>query len=132
MLARILISLGVCIFAVIVPVLEINVSHVFNPDWPAHARFHEVWQLFTNCGIGLLCLWLTWLKNNVRLASVLIVLVMGGVLFAHATETFYGGSVLSGNLSKTLLGLELAAFAACLAIVFAMVAAVLDMRSKVQ
>ena len=130
MISRILITFCVVIFAVVIPVLEVNDSHVFNTTWPAHARFHEVWQLIINCGIGLLCLWLVWLKNNIRLASALVVLVMGGVLAAHGIQDFYGGSILSGNTSKTLLGMELAAFAASLAVVMAIGAALLASRSS--
>jgi len=130
MISKILITLCVAIFAVVVPILEVNASHVFNESWPAHARFHEVWQLITNCGIGLLCLWLAWQRNGVQLASVLVVLVMGGILLAHGFQDAYGGSVLSGNMSKTILGMELAAAAAALAIVMAAAAALLERRSK--
>jgi len=130
MISRIFITLCVLIFAVVIPVLEINASHVFNPSWPAHARFHEVWQLTTNFGIGVLCLWLVWLKNQVQLASVLVILVMGGILFAHAIQGFYSGSVLSGNMSKTILGMELSAFIAGVAVVMAIGAAILESRSK--
>ena len=132
MIAKVLITLGVAIFAIVVPILEVNATHVFNSEWPPHARFHEVWQLTTNCGIGLLCLWLAWFKNKIQLASVLVTLVMGGVLVAHVSQGLYGGSVLSGNFSKTILGLELAAFAASLAVVMALAAAVLDARAKPQ
>ena len=130
MIARILITLCVIIFAVVIPILEVNASHVFNSSWPAHARFHEVWQLITNCGIGILCLWLAWLKNKVQLASILVTLVMGGVLIAHGLQDVYGGSILSGNMSKTIFGMELAVVAAGLAIIMAVGAALLESRSK--
>lgn len=126
MLARVLITLGVAIFAIVVPALEINVSHVFNPEWPPHARLHEVWQLTTNCAIGALCLWLAWVRGNVRLAAVLTIIVMGGALFAHAIEDWYGGSLASGNIGRTLLGLEPAAIAAGFAVVMAALAIWLD------
>lgn len=122
MLARVLVTLGVAIFAVVVPALEINASHVFNPEWPPHARLHEVWQLTTNCAIGALCLWLAWIRGNVRLAGVLTIIVMGGALFAHAIEDSYGGSLASGNIGRTLLGLEPAAIAAGLAVILAVLA----------
>jgi hypothetical protein len=129
MISRILITFCVVIFAVVIPILEVNASHVFNSSWPAHARYHEVWQLITNCGIGLLCLWLVWLNNKVQLASVLVVLVMGGVLVAHAIQGLYSGSILSGNTSTTILGLELAAFTASVAVAMAIGAAILESRS---
>ena len=130
MISRILITICVLIFAVVIPILEVNASHVFNSSWPEHARFHEVWQLITNCGIGLLCLWLVWLKNNVQLASILVVLVMGSILVAHAIQGLYSGSILSGNISKTILGMELVAFTASLAVAMAVGAAILESRSK--
>ncbi len=49
MISKIFITLGVLVYAVIVPYLKIKASHVFNPLWPPHARLHEVWQLSTNC-----------------------------------------------------------------------------------
>ena len=132
MISRILITFCVIIFAVVVPILEVNASHVFNSSWPAHARFHEVWQLITNCGIGLLCLWMVWLKNRVQLASFLVVLVMGSILLAYAIQDFYGGSVLSGNMSATILGMELVVFAASVTVVIAISAAILESRQKIE
>ncbi len=129
MLAKGLVTLGVLVFLLVIPILELNPSHVFNPAWPAHARLHEVWQLATNCMLGLLCLWLSWVKEDIRMASVLSIMVMGGALFAHLTEGLYGGSILSGNTSATIFGLELAAFAAITVIVLALLAAALDWRS---
>lgn len=130
MTERILIAFGVLIFAVAVPALEMNTSHVFNADWPPHARFHEVWQLTTNCAIGALCIWLAWIKGDVRLAGILVIAVMGGVLFAHATDDLYGGSIASGNMSRTLLGLDLAVAAAMIAIVMAVTAIGLASRRR--
>ena len=130
MIARILLTFAVLTFALLIPILEINASHVFNDRWPAHARFHEVWQLTTNFGIGLLCLWLVWFKNRISLASILVTLVMGGMLFAYATQDMYGGSVLSGNFSKKVLGIELAVVITSLAVIMAMVATMLNARDK--
>ena len=130
MTAKILVTLSVLIFTIVIPILEINASHVFNASWPAHARFHEVWQLTTNCGIGVLCLWLAWLKNQVPPASVLIILVMGGALFSHGIESIYGGSILSGNSTMTILGMQLGAAGASLTIVMAVLASILNARFK--
>lgn len=126
MIAKLLVSFGVLVFSVVIPILEINDSHVFNPMWPAHARLHEVWQLTTHCALGAFCLWLTWIKAQIRIASVLCIIVMGGVLFAHLIEGSYGGSIQSGNISKTILGIDLAAFAAIVVIAMSLMAHYLD------
>lgn len=128
MFAKILISLGVLVYLLVIPFLEINASHVFNVQWPAHAKFHEVWQLTTHIMLGGLALWLTWFKQHVTIAACISMAIMGGVLFAHIFETSYGGSVLSGNTSQTILGLELAAFAAAVVLIMSVMAIVLDRR----
>jgi len=122
MIAKILISLGVLVYMVLIPYLEMNASHVFNPQWPGHARLHEVWQLTTNISLGLVALWLTWKEERIQMAGVISICVMGGVLVAHVTEGFYGGTLLSGNIAKTVLGLELAAFIALVVVLLSIVA----------
>lgn len=130
MISKILITLGVIVFTVVIPVLEINSSHVFNPNWPPHARLHEVWQLSTHCALGVFCLWLAWFKQNISIAGTITMIVMGGVLFAHLIEDSYGGSILSGNTSTTVLGFEVAAFAATLVVFMSVTAMILDKRAQ--
>jgi hypothetical protein len=128
--ARILITIGVLVYALAVPLLELNDTHVFNPEWPPHARLHEVWQLATNSMIGLLALWLAWGKGSVRMPAVLALMVMGGFLLAYASRAGYGGSmVLSvGSVERTVLGLNLGVIGAVIVVVTAVVALVLDAR----
>ena len=39
---------------------DLNRSHVFNPAWPPHARFHSVAGWGSIAGSQLLALWLLW------------------------------------------------------------------------
>ena len=39
---------------------DLNRTHVFNPAWPAHARFHGAAGWGTVAGTQLLALWLLW------------------------------------------------------------------------
>ena len=130
MAARILITIGVLIYALAVPLLEINDTHVFNPEWPPHARLHEVWQLATNSMIGLLALWWAWAKRDVRVPAVLALLVMGGFLFAYASRDLYGGSMAlsAGSAERTVLGLNLGVAGAMIVVTTAIAALVLDAR----
>ena len=57
MLDKILLTISIALYAIAVPYLEINDTHVFNPDWVAHARLHEVWQLITNSSLGAIDQW---------------------------------------------------------------------------
>jgi len=128
MKSKIFITFGVVIYALVIPFLEIDASHVFNETWPPHARLHEVWQLITNIAIGAIALWLAWNRAEIQIASMLNLAVMGGVLTAHVLEGSYGGSINSGNIEATLLGLHLAVFAAGLVALLAIAAFFLGRR----
>lgn len=106
MLDRTLLTIGILLYAVGVPWLEISDTHVFNPGWAAHARLHNVWQLVTNSGLGLLCLWWVWgPERKVVLPGLIALLVTGGFMFAYLTRSIYGGSMLhSDGTEVTLLG----------------------------
>jgi len=103
-----IITFSIILYAIVVPFLELNNTHVFNPDWTPHVRIHEVWQLFTNTGIGVLCLWLVWFKNETKISAILSLLITGGFLLAYILQDLYGGSMkyLDGS-EKTLLGVNI-------------------------
>jgi hypothetical protein len=107
MIARVLITIGIALYGIAVPILEINDTHVFNPQWPAHARLHEVWQLVTNSAIGLKSLWLVWFRKNVRMPAVLTFVVTAGFFAAYLLRNSYGGSMLHSDGSElTLFGVN--------------------------
>ncbi len=105
---RFIIAFSIVLYAIAVPFLEINDTHVFNPDWTPHVRIHEVWQLMTNSGMGLFCLWLVWVKKDVKNSAIVSMLVTGGFLLAYILKDFYGGSMkyLDGS-EKTLFGINI-------------------------
>ena len=108
LIRKLTITFAVILYAFVIPYLEINDSHVFNPDWTPHVRIHEVWQLLTNSSIGFLCLYLAWFKNDLRLSGLLSLLVMGGFLLAYTIKDSYGGSMkyLDGS-ENTILGINM-------------------------
>jgi len=103
-----IITFSIILYAIVVPFLEINDTHVFNPDWTAHVRIHEVWQLITNSSIGVLCLWLVWVKKETKISTILSLLITGGFLLAYTLQDFYGGSMkyLDGS-ERTVLGVNI-------------------------
>jgi hypothetical protein len=107
MILKALITLGILVYGLLVPILEVNPSHVFNPDWPAHALLHEVWQLITNSMLGLYCLWRTWVKKDLMLSSVIGMFVTGGFLLAFLLKESFGGSMVHPDGSEaTLMGIN--------------------------
>ncbi|MGL5997543.1 MAG: hypothetical protein ACRC1I_13675 [Pseudomonas proteolytica] len=131
MIAKLLVSVGIVFYAVVVPVLEVNGSHVFNSAWAPHARLHEVWQLFTNTAIGLYSVWLVWGRSNLKLASLLTLFVTGGFLLAYWLRDGYGGSmVLSDGSEKLIMGINMGLFAYVLALVLAGGGIMIDQRKR--
>lgn len=108
MTQKLIITFCIALYALGVPLLEINATHVFNPDWTPHARIHEVWQLLTNTAIGLFCLWCLWIRRQVILSALLSMFVTGGFLLAFAMQDLYGGSMkyLNGS-EKTLFDINI-------------------------
>lgn len=131
MIAKVLVTVSVLAFAALVPALEVNSTHVFNPAWVPHARLHEVWQLATNTALGIVCLWLLWARNELRLPSLLTLLVTGGFLFAYVIRAPYGGSMVHPDGSeKLLLGVNAGVVVFGLAAGFCLLALVLEHRSR--
>lgn len=129
MIAKLMVTVGIVFYAVVVPILEINDTHVFNQAWEPHARLHETWQLFTNTAIGAYSVWLVWGRDNLRLASLLTLFVTGGFLMAYWLRDGYGGSmVLTDGSEKMILGVNLGLFAYTLAIPLAGLAVALERR----
>jgi hypothetical protein len=126
-----LITFGIILYAIVVPYLEINPSHVFNPDWTPHVRIHEVWQLITNSSIGILCLYLLWYKNEIKLSAILSLLIMGGFLLAFLIKESYGGSMkyLDGS-ENTIFGINLGLFAFGIAFLLILLSLVLRKIKK--
>jgi len=107
MILKALLTLGILIYGLLVPILEISSTHVFNPNWPAHALLHEVWQLITNTLLGLYCLWLIWVKGKVVLPSLIGMLITGGFLVAYLLKGLYGGSMVHTDGSEiSMLGMN--------------------------
>jgi len=111
MLSRLLSTFSVLVYAFVVPYLEINETHVFNPHWPSHARLHEVWQLVTNTGIGVVSLWFIWRRREVSLSNLFAFLVTGSFMLAFILRGYYGGSMLhSDGTERLLMGMNIGVF----------------------
>lgn len=104
MASKLILTLCVLVFGAVVPVLETNATHVFNPLWPEHARLHEVWQLVSNSALAALCLYLAWGRSDVRLASVIALCVSVGFLGAFSLADTYGGSMRHTDGSEIAVG----------------------------
>ncbi len=129
MTSKLLVTFGALVWGLGVPYLEINDTHVFNPNWTPHARIHEVWQLTTNTSLAGLVLWLVWIKREILMASAIGLVVTGGFLFAFLIRDSYGGSMkyLDGS-EKTIGGLNIGVVGFGIVITGLIVAVLLEKR----
>lgn len=62
---RILVSL-VAIFTCVSPYLaDWNITHIYNPLWPPHAKFHNAQTMVLGALLGLLALYCLWFRRAV-------------------------------------------------------------------
>lgn len=86
-IGRVLLSTVVVSTTAVSGIVDWNESHVFNPEWVAHARFHDVMLLVTLTGIMLVSLWLIWRDSlepgvGIRVATLLQVFFWGSFYIA--------------------------------------------------
>ena len=91
------VGLSAVIFTVLIPLLELNSTHLTNPDWPSHARLHEAWQLLTNAAISMLALGCVWTARAPRIGISLALTICASFLIAWALGSVYGGSMLHSD-----------------------------------
>ncbi len=103
-LAKFSVGLSAAIFAGLIPVLEINATHLFNPEWPEHARLHEAWQLLTNAGISLVAVACVWTRRATKLGLALAMIICGAFLVAWILGGTYGGSMLHTDGTQMAIG----------------------------
>ena len=96
----------------IVPIIvDISSSHLFNPDWDAHARVHEVWRLSTNFLIFGFGIYLLWVKKNEVLSACLSLCIHLGFVFSAATMSLYGGAAIGEGVPEpSIIGIPVNIF----------------------
>lgn len=104
MVRILLLALCLAPVAVLTPILEIGPSHVFNPDWPGHARVHEVWQLITNVLLAGLAFWFAVLRRDMKMASLLGLLVNSAFLGALLMAPLYDGTMRHSDGTELAVG----------------------------
>ena len=71
--------------------VDVNTSHLLNPDWDSHARVHEAWRLSTNFLVFSLGIFLLWSKNKEILAGLFSLCIHLGFVIASTLMPLYGG-----------------------------------------
>ncbi len=75
-LGRFIISFVAVIWVIGTLAADFNATHVFNPAWLPHARFHSALSICLGVSLGLLSLWVLWTRSgdarfNLKVGTVL-------------------------------------------------------------
>ncbi len=97
--AQILLTIATLGYSLIPAIFDSNNTHVTNPSWDKHARFHVVWQVSSYVYVALLALFLIWTTGgetwNLWLAAILAAASYGGFWTAVLSRPSYEGTLIS-------------------------------------
>ncbi len=97
--AKILLTIATLGYSAIPYMFDFDQTHVKNPDWDPHARFHVVWQVTSYIYAALLALYLIWTAGSdtwpLWLAALLGAASYGGFWTAVWTRSMYHTNLLS-------------------------------------
>tara|TARA_B000000609_G_scaffold2980_1_gene1993 strand:+ start:709 stop:1134 length:426 start_codon:yes stop_codon:yes gene_type:complete len=111
-LPKILITLSTIFYGTIPIIADLSDSHLLNPSWMPHAKFHLAWLLSTNSLLALFSIYLIWIKGKAIYAGLIGIIVMGGFWIAAFTRNFYDGLFVDPNLEVSeIMGLHPNVFA---------------------
>ena len=97
LIARALLTIVTAIYGLGVMIADTNKTHVTNPLWTPHARFHCVWQILSYTGFALIAWALLWTPGPLYVARLYLVAAFAAVILvsfyaAFALIGLYGGS----------------------------------------
>jgi hypothetical protein len=87
-----------------------NTGHLFNDDWPPHARFHDFSLLQLLCGVCVLGLWLLWRRSpepeiGVRVAALIPIIYRSAFFYTTFLIPGTSLSVYPGEAPPQILGI---------------------------
>lgn len=62
-ISRILLSIVLVSTALVSIAVDWNTTHLFNPEWHPHAKFHDAVMLWLLAGMSIVALWLLWRRS---------------------------------------------------------------------
>ncbi|MGB8328596.1 MAG: hypothetical protein WCE62_00605 [Polyangiales bacterium] len=109
-IAQVLLTVGVLeLFGPIVR--DTSVTHLLNPSWVGHARFHLMWAMVFMGLSGLANLYLIWGRRPSQVSNLYVAWLwqacnVFGFWGAALLESRYGGAIVDPEFHITVLGLN--------------------------
>lgn len=71
---------------------DMNATHIYNPRWPPHAKFHDGQTMAFGVLLSLASLFFAWRRSGDRQTNVLAAALIGGILYwAQAAANVFPG-----------------------------------------
>lgn len=109
LLARLLLTAVTAFYGIGLIVADANKTHMTNPLWTPHARFHIVWQTCSYTGFAGIAWYLIWARGafyveRLYLVAAFTTVIVGAFFVALATMRLYGGANydVNGHQPKSL------------------------------
>ncbi|MFE0191583.1 DUF6640 family protein [Streptomyces sp. NPDC058989] len=94
--ARVLLTLTSLVTTAGAYIADWNETHIYNPDWPPHAKFHNAQTMSMGAALGLIGLYLLWVHRGAWTRSLVQVVVVTESLYwiTQLSAILYPGTAL--------------------------------------
>ncbi|MFE1774241.1 DUF6640 family protein [Streptomyces sp. NPDC059008] len=94
--ARVLLTLTSLVTTAGAYIADWNETHIYNPDWPPHAKFHNAQTMSMGAALGLIGLYLLWVHRGAWTRSLVQVIVVTESLYwiTQLSAILYPGTAL--------------------------------------
>lgn len=76
-------------------IFDWNRTHIYNPRWPPHAKFHNAQTMLLGTMIGLLSLWILWSQKNDKIAAIRLAVILASLYWiTQAGAILFPGTAL--------------------------------------
>ena len=107
LLLKVIVRLLTVFYGLVPAIADLNETHLLNPLWSEHARFHGAWFLAFAAGIALIALFLIWARDEVTLPIMFGLTFSGGFWVATIFQSAYGGGLVDPNgFEQQIMGIE--------------------------
>lgn len=76
-------------------IFDWNHTHIYNPRWPPHAKFHNAQTMLLGTMIGLLSLWVLWSQKSDKIAAMRLAIILASLYWiTQVGAIFFPGTAL--------------------------------------
>ncbi len=86
---KILISIVALVTLIGPYVADWNETHIFNSNWPPHAKFHNAQTIMLGTLLGLIVLWFVWLNKNYSKKTLQLTLVLASFYWIGQVGAYF-------------------------------------------